>query len=100
MGTLTIQLREAIGDALHPVRSYDLPEVRLAADCVHHLRASTVTRPEHASLENDLGSTRPIPIQANCCCCGLAATATVNGFMSLVMCATLTSSASVDGPVI
>lgn len=26
-GTLTIQLREAIADALHPVRSYDLPEV-------------------------------------------------------------------------
>ncbi|WP_111167314.1 hypothetical protein [Spongiactinospora gelatinilytica] len=26
-GTLTIQLREAIADALHPVRSYDLPQV-------------------------------------------------------------------------
>lgn len=26
-GTTTIQLREAIADALHPVRSYDLPEV-------------------------------------------------------------------------
>jgi very-short-patch-repair endonuclease len=26
-GTLTIQLREAIADALYPVRSYDLPEV-------------------------------------------------------------------------
>lgn len=26
-GTLAIQLREAIADALHPVRSYDLPEV-------------------------------------------------------------------------
>ncbi|NEA23127.1 hypothetical protein [Actinomadura bangladeshensis] len=26
-GTLTIQLRESIADALHPVRSYDLPEV-------------------------------------------------------------------------
>ena len=27
MGTLTIQLREAIADALYPIRSYDLPEV-------------------------------------------------------------------------
>ncbi|OUC97713.1 hypothetical protein [Streptosporangium minutum] len=26
-GTLTIQLRDAIADALHPVRSYDLPKV-------------------------------------------------------------------------
>jgi hypothetical protein len=26
-GTLTIQLRDAIADALYPIRSYDLPEV-------------------------------------------------------------------------